>query len=181
MNYHFFYTGVFSQWYNSPFEYNNMKFTCCEQFMMVNKAIIFSDPDSAEAILKEKQPSSQKSLGRAIKNFNQELWDNVKLDVVFTGNYLKFTSSEEFRKILLNTGDSLLVEASPFDKIWGIGLSMTDPRKEDESLWTGQNLLGICITGVREKIKKEITPFYSMNEELKSRLSILDHILYEYI
>lgn len=177
MNYHFFYNGVFSQWYNSPFEYHNMKFSCCEQFMMVNKAIIFSDPDSVNSILAAKHPQEQKSLGRAIKNFHQEFWDELKLNVVFTGNYLKFTSSEELKEIILRTEDSLLVEASPFDKIWGIGLGMTDSRKEDESLWMGQNLLGICLTGVREKIKKEIDPLYVIPEQLQSRLSIIEYCL----
>lgn len=166
MNYYFFYSGPFSQWYNSPFEYNNMKFSCCEQFMMVDKAIIFSDPDSANAILTTKHPQDQKALGRKIKNFEQKLWDKVKLDFVFTGNYLKFTSSEELKETILRTGNSLLVEASPYDKIWGIGLSMSDSRKEDESLWRGQNLLGICITAVREKIKKEMNPLYTIPKEL---------------
>jgi ribA/ribD-fused uncharacterized protein len=178
MNYHLFYSGPFSQWHHSPFKYHGLDFSCCEQFMMVSKALLFNDQVSAEAILKEKQPSSQKSLGRSIKNFNEKIWDENKLNVVFLGNYLKFTSSDELKEILLKTGNTLLVEASPFDKIWGIGLGMTDPRKEDESLWRGQNLLGICITGVREKIKKEIDPLHTISEELHSRISKIKHLLF---
>lgn len=177
MNYHFFYSGPFSQWYHSPFKYYGLDFSCCEQFMMVSKALIFYDQVSAEAILKEKQPSSQKSLGRAIKNFNEKIWDENKLNVVFLGNYLKFNSSDELKEILLSTGDALLVEASPFDKIWGIGLSMSDLRKDNESLWRGQNLLGICLTGVREKIKKEMDQIHTISEELFSRISIIKHLL----
>jgi ribA/ribD-fused uncharacterized protein len=93
--------------------------------------------------------------GRAIKNFNEETWSLHKIDIVTHGNYLKFTQNEKLLKQMLKYKDHVIVEASPYDKIWGIGLHFDDDRVLDESKWEGENLLGVCIMNARDQIVQE--------------------------
>lgn len=154
--YHFFWDGVFSQWYPSKFKENGIEFNCAEQYMMYHKALVFEDSNTVSSILMTKNPRAQKSLGRSIKNFSDEVWDKHKIEVVTQGNWLKFSRNPEYAKFLLDTGDLTIVEASPYDKIWGIGLAEDDPRALDESQWKGQNLLGKCIMTVRDRLRKHL-------------------------
>lgn len=144
---------IFSQWYPSPFTYGGTKFLTAEHFMMYKKAMTFDDKEIANKILQAIYPKEVKDLGRKVKNFNEVHWDAVKESVVTLGSIMKFSSSEKLLNILLDTDDLILVEASPYDRIWGIGLEETDPRVLDEGKWQGQNLLGICLMNARTILK----------------------------
>ena len=152
----FFWDGPFSQWYSSNFIYRGIKFCTAEQFMMYHKAMIMGDKETAQLILNSPHPKVQKDLGRAVENFDPILWDKVKQDIVYMGNLLKFTQNKGLNQLLFNTGDKLIVEASPFDNIWGIGLGEATAKKIDRSEWPGQNLLGIAIMEVRKDIQSVI-------------------------
>lgn len=149
--YHFFWSGPFSQWHPCKFEVAELTFNCTEQYMMYCKAMTFGDKEMAAKIMDEPTPSAQKAMGRKVKGYDQQKWDEVKLEIVTQGNIYKFDQNEDLREILLKTGDKTLVEASPYDKIWGIGLGEFDPKCEDESQWQGENLLGIALMKVRDE------------------------------
>lgn len=159
--YTFFYGGVFSQWYHSEFEVDGVTYQTAEQYMMAGKARLFNDDVVLAKILATSSPHNQKALGRQVKGRAGGKWDaedvafwNSKArDIVYEGSYAKFTQNEGLKEALLATGDSLLVEASPTDRLWGIGLAEGDPACEDESKWRGVNWLGEVLTKVREDIK----------------------------
>ncbi len=144
--------GCFSQWFISPFTDGENKFNCCEQYMMFIKAILFQDFTTAQKILDEKIPKKQKELGRKVKNFNTTKWNEFKESIVFMGNYYKFNQNLDLKKILLSTS-SKIYEASPYDKIWGIGI--TKKQADNGIKHKGQNLLGIALMTVREELKNE--------------------------
>lgn len=148
-----FYTGPFSQWHRSPFVVGGVAFNCTEQFMMYNKALLFGDNETAAQILMAATPRQQKSLGRRVQGFNDRTWNLFKEGVVFTANLAKFSQDEGLRADLLATGDKIIVEASPTDRIWGIGLAEDDPRALDVSQWQGSNLLGLALMRVRTLLR----------------------------
>lgn len=152
----FFYGGVFSQWYKSPFvDENGEKYCTAEQYMMAQKAKLFGDNEMYDAIMRTNNPMEQKKLGRMVRNFNVKVWNEKAQDIVYKGNLLKFSQNETLKRYLLETGDSEIVEASPTDCIWGIGIGMQDNRRFYRNLWRGTNWLGIALMRVREEIKKE--------------------------
>lgn len=143
--------GTFSQWYKSDFtDIDGIKYNCAEQFMMYQKAILFGDNDVATEILNESNPKNIKALGRKIKNFNQQEWNKNKFEIVIAGNFYKFTQNNILRDILLNTKDEIIAEASPLDKIWGIGID--EKAAESGAGWKGENLLGKALMVVRDMI-----------------------------
>ena len=146
-------TGCFSQWQKSDFVVEDKHYSCAEQYMMGQKALIFNDFETFEKILSADHPKQIKALGREVKNFNSNEWDAVKYSIVLNGNFYKFTQNEEMLKILISTGDKILAEASPLDKIWGIGLSEDDKNANDPNCWKGQNLLGFALMEVRDAIR----------------------------
>lgn len=150
-----FWDGPFSQWYPSEFTVHDLKFNCAEQFMMYGKAILFGDLETASNILEAVSPKEQKALGRTIQNFDEGVWGLFREGVVYTASYAKFTQNPELQEGLLATKGTTLVEASPYDKIWGIGLSESDPRARNRAEWDGLNLLGETLTRVREAISWE--------------------------
>jgi ribA/ribD-fused uncharacterized protein len=154
--YEFFWGGIYSQWYPSPVVIDGMEFNCMEQWMMWNKAKLFGDDEVAELIMEATHPSTQKGLGREVKGFDREKWDAIAYDVVVKGNYAKFTQHKNLQKELLETKDLVLVEASPYDTIWGIGMGEGSPGVEDEKNWKGLNLLGKAITEVKKRIQNEL-------------------------
>jgi ribA/ribD-fused uncharacterized protein len=157
MAYTFFFTEAspFSQWYRCNFIVDDQPFICAEQFMMHGKAVLFGDPDVAAEILAADHPKTHKALGRKVKNFDGGVWERERLRIVKAGNRAKFTQNEELLATLLATQGTTLVEASPYDKIWGIGLAEGDPRAQDPSTWRGQNLLGYVLTELRDELLAE--------------------------
>ena len=150
-NYVFFYGGPFSQWASSPFTHHNsgLTFNCAEQFMMYNKAMLFNDIESADAIMKATQPWEQKAIGRHVKNFDDAVWMIDAVSIVYHGNFLKFTQNMGYSHALKETKGKLLVEASPTDTRWGIGMHENQAGIEDPANWKGENLLGKVLTQLR--------------------------------
>lgn len=148
--YLFFYGGIFSQWFRCKFEVDNLIYNCAEQYMMEQKALFFNDGQIREEIMLAIRPKDQKALGRKVGNFDKNKWDLVARNIVYKGNYFKFKQNIGMLDILLQTKGTLLVEASPSDTIYGIGLSESDPKRLDKKNWLGTNWLGEVLTKVRE-------------------------------
>ena len=153
----FFFTEAnpFSQWYRCTFTVGENTFNCAEQYMMHGKALLFADRETAAKILAADHPRQHKALGRKVKPFDDATWKRERAAIVRAGNHAKFTQNAELLDQLLATKGTTLVEASPYDKIWGIGLAATDPRAKDPALWRGQNLLGKILTELRDQLLAE--------------------------
>jgi ribA/ribD-fused uncharacterized protein len=154
--YTFFWGGgtPFSNWTKAKFIYKGIQFTSSEQAMMFEKAMTFDDTEVATQILATNDVKLQKELGRAVKGYDGKVWDAIREEVVYEILLAKFGQNANLKEALFATGETTLVEASPFDNVWGIGLRETDPDIEDEANWKGLNLLGKCLTRVRETLKK---------------------------
>jgi len=131
---------------------DSIEYNCCEQYMMHQKALTFGDTDTAKLIMKAEHPKDQKALGRQVKNFDKAKWDTVSIGIVYKGNYAKFSQNDELGDELLATGNKILVEASPYDTIWGIGMGEKEPGINDPANWKGLNLLGWSIMLVRKEL-----------------------------
>ncbi|MGI9581365.1 NADAR family protein [Chryseobacterium sp. RRHN12] len=146
--------SCFSQWFPGNFEENGIIYKTAEHYMMAGKARLFNDHETEEGILKANTPNQAKALGRKVKNFDPKQWDKHKFEIVTQGNLLKFSQNQKFKDFLLSTGDKVLVEASPYDRIWGIGMLETDHRAENPLLWNGENLLGFALMEVRDELRR---------------------------
>lgn len=157
MKAHYFWRSAspFSQWYPCSFTENDITFNCAEQYMMYHKALLFGDEDTAKKVRQTSDPRTMKSLGREVKNFSEEIWVKHRKEIVYRGNYLKFTQNTALKDYMRATIGHTLVEASPYDRIWGIGLSEDDPRAWKQETWLGKNLLGFILTELRENLRKE--------------------------
>uniref|UniRef100_A0A6B2LN51 NADAR domain-containing protein n=1 Tax=Arcella intermedia TaxID=1963864 RepID=A0A6B2LN51_9EUKA len=145
-----------SQWYlEAPFTVDGVEYNCCEQYMMAGKARLFKDEDMEILILGEYSPHSQKALGQKVRNFDQATWDANCRKIVEKGNLAKFQQNPELKEKLLATGDKILVEASPYDKIWGIGIEGHHPDARNPKKWRGKNYLGQCLMAVRTTLKTQ--------------------------
>ena len=153
--YIFFWGGTFSQWFPSKFKIDEIEYNCCEQYMMAKKALLFEDIDSYNEIMATKNPKEQKAIGRKVKNFDKDKWEAICREVVYEANYAKFTQNGIIKSELLRSGNREIVEASPEDKIWGIGMHESHPDILDKSKWQGTNWLGEAIMRVRETLDKE--------------------------
>lgn len=142
-----------SQWYPARFTADGWEYFNTEQYMMAEKARLFNDEESWKNIYFETDPKIIKKLGRTVKNFDSDLWDSKKYDIVVEGNYRKFSQNNRLKNYLLGTNNSILVEASPYDKIWGVGLSEHNHNIKDPSKWKGLNLLGKALMEVRSKLE----------------------------
>lgn len=142
----------FSQWYDSGFEINSVLYRTAEHFMMAEKARLFGDSDSERRAIEATNPGEAKKIGRSVKRFNEQLWRQKRFSIVVAANLGKFGQNEQLKQFLLQTGERVLVEASPVDKIWGIGLAADDSRVENPNLWKGKNLLGFALMEVREQL-----------------------------
>ena len=157
-NYLFFFgeksaNGYFSNRYPAKFTdpETGLVFQNTEQYMMWSKAILFGDENIASAILKNPNPAVCKKMGRQVRNFDPMIWSNKCMHIVTKGCYYKFTQNPNLKQFLLTTNDRILVEASPYDRVWGIGYNASDALKVDKVKW-GQNLLGKCLMKVRDTI-----------------------------
>jgi len=144
-DYYFFWGGLCSQWAESPFTEFGIEFNCAEQFMMAAKAKVFEDDDSYHAIMATPMPNDQKALGKKVKGFVLETWNEVAKDYVTLGNINKFEQNKEFYDFLHDNKSRYFVEASPYDKIWGIGMRENDLLINNPKHWKGLNWLGECI------------------------------------
>ncbi|CAN7786334.1 NADAR family protein [Caballeronia sp. LjRoot34] len=142
-----------SNWHPCKFVYRGFEFQSVEQFMMFSKAKLFEDAASANAILAARYPKEQKALGRKVKSFDMEKWLNKRESIVYVGCREKFLQNPRLRTVLLATASTELVEASPYDLIWGVGLGERDPLILDKSNWRGTNLLGIALMKVRNTLQ----------------------------
>lgn len=155
--FHFFWESdsPFSQWYMSNFEVDSKQYNCAEQWMMAQKAVLFCDESAYHKIMQAKTPREQKQCGRNVQDFSKTQWDKIARYLVYFGNQAKFTQNPDILKVLLET-EGELVEASPYDKIWGIGLKEDDPRALRKEQWLGTNWLGEVLTSLRDNLKKDI-------------------------
>ena len=136
----------FSQWFASPFQdQKGTEYQTAEHYMMAQKALKFGDYVHFNLILKASTPKEVKALGRKVSPFDPEAWDDVKFEIVVQGNLLKFNQNPKLKAFLLSTQDQILVEASPYDQIWGIGLREDDQDAKIPSKWPGENLLGFAL------------------------------------
>lgn len=145
--------SCFSQWFPIQFEENGILYKTAEHYMMAGKAKLFNDQEILEKIVKAETPDQAKSLGRKVKNFDSKLWDEHKYEIVKNANLLKFSQNSKFKDFLLSTDNKILVEASPYDRIWGIGMLETDSRAKNPANWDGENLLGFVLMEVRDQIR----------------------------
>lgn len=146
--------SCFSQWHETPFVVDGVTYHTAEHWMMAGKARLFADQEIFDAIINTLSPATVQNLGRKVKRFDPATWDAEKFDIVAEGNLHKFSQHPSLKEFLLNTGDQVLVEASPYDRIWGIGLAEGDPRVKKPADWNGQNLLGFALMEVRDKLRK---------------------------
>lgn len=145
--------SCFSQWFDCRFTVEGVEYSTSEQYMMAQKALIFGDNMIYSEIMNASHPNTFKSLGRKISGFDEKIWNENKTDIVIKGNTAKFSQNQELKEFLLGTNDRILVEASPYDKIWGIGMSEKDSGIMNPNCWQGENLLGFCLMEVRDIIK----------------------------
>lgn len=147
--------SCFSQWWaEHPFECEGLLYKTAEHWMMAEKARLFEDAEILEKILKTKTAAEAKKLGRQVRNFDQNLWKLSRFKIVKKGNLLKFGQHEDLKGFLLTTGSRILVEASPMDNIWGIGLAADHPDANHPAKWKGLNLLGFALMEVRDELNQ---------------------------
>jgi ribA/ribD-fused uncharacterized protein len=143
----------FSQWFELGFEIDGIYYPTAEHFMMAAKARLFKDKDAERQILDATHPGDAKKIGRTVRGFKEGLWYGRRFDLVVAGNLAKFSQNAAAQTFLLSTGDRVLVEASPYDRIWGIGMAATDPDVENPDTWKGLNLLGFALMEVRSQLR----------------------------
>lgn len=144
----------FSQWYPADFTLGETNYPTAEHFMMAEKARLFGDEAMLAKIKAASHPGEAKQLGRQITSFSQETWNSHKFEMVVKGNLAKFSQNPSLKQFLLNTGQRILVEASPIDPIWGIGLAAEDRAATVPQNWQGENLLGFALMKVRDQLRK---------------------------
>jgi len=143
-----------SNWHPCRFSYHGVDFTSVEQFMMFSKAKLFGDEQAAAAILDARHPKDQKAIGRGVKRFDLANWEAKREAIVYVGCREKFAQNPGLRSLLLATAPTELVEASPYDRIWGVGLGERDPLILDKANWRGTNLLGITLMKVPDTLSR---------------------------
>ncbi len=141
-----------SQWWSCRFSADGTEYSCAEQFMMAEKARMFGDREMLKKILEAVHPKEMKAYGRAVRNFDKERWDGACYEIVKRGNEAKFSQNPDLWEYLKGTRNRILVEASPRDQIWGIGMGKSNPDAQNPLKWRGTNLLGFALTEVRDQL-----------------------------
>ncbi|HEY3871626.1 MAG TPA: NADAR family protein [Actinocrinis sp.] len=144
--------GCLSQWWPCRFTVDEVEYASAEHWMMAAKARLFDDPESLPQILAARTPAEAKKLGRLVSGFDEQIWTAQRFDLVVQGNVAKFGQDEALRSFLLSTGNRVLVEASPRDRIWGIGMGAANEAATDPARWRGRNLLGFALMEAREQL-----------------------------
>ncbi|GAA2917255.1 NADAR family protein [Streptomyces violaceus] len=142
-----------SQWWPAPFTVAGVEYATAEHWMMAGKARLFGDAAAERAVLAAGHPAEAKKAGRLVRGFDEALWERERFRIVVDGSVHKFAAHPELREFLLNTGESVLVEASPVDRVWGIGLAADDEAASDPERWRGPNLLGFALMAARERLR----------------------------
>ncbi|MFF4962653.1 NADAR family protein [Streptomyces sp. NPDC001222] len=146
-------TSCLSQWWPSPFTVDGVEYATAEHWMMASKARLFGDADAQRRALDAPNPALAKRAGRLVRGFDETIWARERFAIVVEGSVHKFAAHEDLRAFLLGTGDRVLVEASPVDRVWGIGLAAGDEAAADPERWRGANLLGFALMEARERLR----------------------------
>lgn len=154
----YFWGGIFSNWAKCDIFYKDydQPLNCAEQAMMLEKALMFGDKESHDKILKEKNPRNQKMLGRQVKGFDKKVWEEKALEIVTDIVYQKFYQNPVWRELLIMSDGYEIVEASPYDEIWGVKIGLEDEDLYDKSKWKGTNWLGIALMNARKRIIEKV-------------------------
>ncbi|MGW1229782.1 NADAR family protein [Streptomyces sp. NPDC002530] len=143
-----------SQWWPAPFTVDGVEYASAEHWMMAGKARLFGDVEAAERAVAARSPAEAKKAGRLVRGFDEAVWERERFALVTEGSVHKFGGHPELGAFLRNTGDRVLVEASPMDRVWGIGLAADDPRAQDPERWRGKNLLGFALMEARAVLRE---------------------------
>lgn len=146
--------GCLSQWWPCRFTVDEVEYASAEHWMMAAKARLFDDPEALDQILAAKTPAEAKKLGRLVHGFDEQIWAAQRFDLVVQGNVAKFGQDEALRSFLLSTANRVLVEASPRDRLWGIGMGASNEAATDPAHWRGLNLLGFALMEARERLAR---------------------------
>ncbi|MFC8086575.1 NADAR family protein [Streptomyces sp. NPDC057340] len=144
-----------SQWWPSPFTVAGVEYRTAEHWMMAGKARLFADPEAERRVLAAAHPAEAKKAGRLVRGFDEAVWERERFRIVVEGSVHKFASDPALRAFLLDTGGRVLVEASPVDRVWGIGLAADDEAATDPERWRGPNLLGFALMAARERLRAD--------------------------
>ena len=147
----FFWNGPFSNWFLRDIVIDDRVFNCCEQYYMYKKALHCGDLQTAIKIIDASDPKMQKRYGREVKSFIPDRWDSISRDIMFRANMAKYTQHDDLKKLLCGT-EGMMAEASPYDKLWGIGLAEFIAASTPPRLWPGKNWLGLILTEIRDSI-----------------------------
>ncbi|CAM5707336.1 hypothetical protein GCM10010266_56920 [Streptomyces griseomycini] len=142
-----------SQWWPSPFTVDGVRYATAEHWMMAAKARLFADAEAERRVLAADHPSQAKKAGRLVRGFDEATWSRERFRIVVEGSVHKFAAHPDLRDFLLNTGERVLVEASPVDRVWGIGLAANDAGAADPERWRGPNLLGFALMEARARLR----------------------------
>lgn len=146
-------SSCFSKWWTSPFIVDKVKYNTAEHWMMAQKALLFDDRENYDKIIIAKSPAEAKALGRQVRNFDDMTWNNKRFEIVIKGSLEKFTQHNDIREFLLNTKERVLVEASPVDRIWGIGSTADSDKAENPKHRNGLNLHSFALMQIRDIIR----------------------------
>lgn len=144
----------FSQWWKSSFIVNDINYKTAEHWMMAKKAELFKDKEVLNKIINCASPAEAKKLGREVKNYNEEIWLENRFQIVKQGNFEKFNQNNQLKEYLLKTNNRVIVESSPVDDIWGIGMASDHNDINNPEKWRGLNLLGFALMEVRDELRK---------------------------
>ena len=145
--------GSLSQWFEAPFVVDGHRYRTAEHWMMAEKARLFGDADAEAAAIDAANPALAKAAGRTVRDFGDTVWERERFEIVVRGNVHKFAAHPEMREYLLRTGSRVLVEASPRDRIWGIGMGAKNENAENPAAWRGLNLLGFALMEARDRLR----------------------------
>lgn len=144
--------GCLSQWWPAPFTAGGVRYATAEHWMMAGKARLFGDPEAERRVLAAAEPGAAKAAGRTVRGFDEAVWRRERFALVAEGSRHKFGAHPDLRDFLLATSGRVLVEASPLDRVWGIGLAAQDERAADPARWQGLNLLGFALMDARDAL-----------------------------
>jgi ribA/ribD-fused uncharacterized protein len=150
-------TGCLSQWWPASFAVDGVGFATAEHYMMWRKAMLFGDTVAADEVLRVGHPQEAKAVGRTVRGFEDAVWVANRFDIVTDASVAKFSQNPELGAYLLGTGERVLVEASPRDRIWGIGMGAKNENAANPAQWRGLNLLGFALMRARDVLRKEDT------------------------